>query len=288
MREENAAAALEVMSRFAIDPRWLVYLPPTMAPDRDLAAGPTSSSTPSEAFAEYRVDGVPHVICEEKHMGSRAIVVVCRDADVARGALRRRQRRDRRDLHAHRPPVPRRARPIREAALSRVRAAVESRRPVGRARRRTGCVLDCELLPWSAKAMELIRRQYAAVGAAAAGGPRRPAVATLEQAAARGLDVAALLESQRQRIEHVDHYVDAYRRYVWPVNGVADLRLAPFHVLAAETGVFIDRDHTLAPRASATGSSPPTPSGFSHDRPSARSTSPTPKTRPPASPGGRS
>jgi protein phosphatase len=32
VREENAAAALEIMSRFATDPRWLVYLPPTMAP----------------------------------------------------------------------------------------------------------------------------------------------------------------------------------------------------------------------------------------------------------------
>ncbi|MGB3681669.1 MAG: AAA family ATPase, partial [Rubrobacteraceae bacterium] len=32
IREENAAAALEVMSRFAVDPRWLVYLPPTMSP----------------------------------------------------------------------------------------------------------------------------------------------------------------------------------------------------------------------------------------------------------------
>src|SRR5262249_6699340 len=32
VREENAAAALEVMSRFAVDPRWLIYLPPTMSP----------------------------------------------------------------------------------------------------------------------------------------------------------------------------------------------------------------------------------------------------------------
>jgi protein phosphatase len=29
---DEAASAIEVMSRFAIDPRWLVYLPPTMAP----------------------------------------------------------------------------------------------------------------------------------------------------------------------------------------------------------------------------------------------------------------
>src|SRR5262249_42203131 len=32
IREENAVAALEVMSRFAVDPRWLIYLPPTMSP----------------------------------------------------------------------------------------------------------------------------------------------------------------------------------------------------------------------------------------------------------------
>lgn len=32
INEENAAAALEVMSRFAVDPRWLLYLPPTMSP----------------------------------------------------------------------------------------------------------------------------------------------------------------------------------------------------------------------------------------------------------------
>jgi protein phosphatase len=60
----------------------------------------------------------------------------------------------------------------------------------------------------------------------------------------RGLEVAPLLDRQRHRMQHVDHYVDAYRRYVRPVTGVPDLRLAPFHVLAAETGVFIDRDHT--------------------------------------------
>ena len=32
IREENAIAALEVMSRFAVDPKWLIYLPPTMSP----------------------------------------------------------------------------------------------------------------------------------------------------------------------------------------------------------------------------------------------------------------
>jgi protein phosphatase len=196
---------------------------------------------PEEAFAEYRSAGVPHVICEEKHMGSRAIVVVCRDADTARdrfgadggetGAIYTRTGRPFLNTPGD-----------TEAALSRVRGAVESAGlwdELG-----TGwLVLDCELLPWSAKAMELIRRQYASVGAAARAG-LSSTVTALDVAAARGLDVTQLLERQRQRIEHVDHYVEAYRRYVWPVNGPSDLRLAPFHILAAETGVCIDRDHT--------------------------------------------
>ncbi|HWT94560.1 MAG TPA: hypothetical protein VN238_16310, partial [Solirubrobacteraceae bacterium] len=64
------------------------------------------------------------------------------------------------------------------------------------------------------------------------------------QAAARGLDGAApLLERARERADHVGRYTDAYRRYVWPVGGLDDLRVAPFHVLAAESGAFFDRDH---------------------------------------------
>jgi protein phosphatase len=240
VREENAAAALEIMSRFATDPRWLVYLPPTMAPTAT-SSRPDLLEHPEEAFAEYRSAGVPLVICEEKHMGSRAVVVVCRDADVARerfgadggetGAIYTRTGRPFLNTPAD-----------TETALSRVRGAVESAGlwdELG-----TGwLVLDCELLPWSAKAMELIRRQYASVGAAARAG-LSAAVAALDVAAARGLDVTQLIGRQHQRIEHVDHYVDVYRHYVWPVNDLSDLRLAPFHVLAAETGVFIDHDHT--------------------------------------------
>ena len=82
IREENAIAALEVMSRFAADPRWLVYLPPTMAPTATTER-PGLLEHPVEAFASFRRDGVARVVCEEKHMGSRAVVVVCRDADVA-------------------------------------------------------------------------------------------------------------------------------------------------------------------------------------------------------------
>ena len=52
VREEDAAAAPEIMSRFATDPRWLVYLPPTTAPTAT-SSRPDLLEHPEEAFAEY-------------------------------------------------------------------------------------------------------------------------------------------------------------------------------------------------------------------------------------------
>src|SRR5439155_931474 len=83
IREENAIAALEVIGRFAVNPKWLVYLPPAVSPS-ETSQEPGLLEHPAEAFAHYRHEGVANVICEEKHMGSRAIVIVCRDEDVAR------------------------------------------------------------------------------------------------------------------------------------------------------------------------------------------------------------
>lgn len=37
--------------------------------------------------------------------------------------------------------------------------------------------------------------------------------------------------------------VDAYRRYCWTVQSVSDLKLAPFHLLASEGQVHIQKDH---------------------------------------------
>jgi protein phosphatase len=239
IREDNAAAAIEVMSRFAIDPRWLVYLPPTMAPTAT-SNRPDVLEYPEQAFSEYRADGVAQVTCEEKHMGSRAVVIVCRDPGTAKGRFGIDS--DEGGVIYSRTGRPFLSSPSDSAeALSRVRAACDAS-GLWDALSTEWLLLDCELMPWSAKAIELIRRQYASVGAAAEAG-LGASITALERAQSRGLDVGELLDSQRRRTEHVASYIDAYRRYAWPVHSVADLRLAPFHVLAAETGVFIDRGH---------------------------------------------
>ena len=87
---------------------------------------------------------------------------------------------------------------------------------------------------------ELLKEQYAAVGAAAAAALGE-AVAALEQAAARGLDVSGLLDRHDARRQMAEQYVEAYRHYCWPVNSVNDLKLAPFHLLATEGKVHADK-----------------------------------------------
>ncbi|MGW2513339.1 polynucleotide kinase-phosphatase [Streptomyces scopuliridis] len=229
VREENAAAALEVMSRFAVDPRLLTYLPPTMAPT---AASERDGylEHPAEAFAQYRADGVGQVVCEEKHMGSRAVALVCRDAAAARerfgvtgptGALHTRTGRPFFDDEA-----------VTEEILDRLRSAVTAA-GLWREFDTEWVLLDAELMPWSLKATGLLRTQYAAVGAAA--GAAFPAVTkALEAAASRGVEAAGLLATQRERAADAAAFTEAYRRYCWPTAGLEGVRLAPFQLLAVQ------------------------------------------------------
>jgi len=239
IREENGIAALEVMSRFAANPKWLVYLPPTMSPS-ETATHDGYLEYPTEAFAYFRSQGVPRVICEEKHMGSRAVVVICRDASVARrrfgvvgddvGIVT--TRTGRRFFESA----------DTERELLALLAEAMSRSKTWERLATDWAVLDCELMPWSAKAQELIRNQYAAVSAAA-NAALPPTVDALRAARDRGVDVGELLDRIETRAALVSRYSDAYRRYSWPVNSVRDLRLAPFHLLATEGSVHADKDH---------------------------------------------
>jgi protein phosphatase len=244
IRPAHASAALELMSRFAVNPKWLIYLPPTMSPC-ETSREPGLLEHPAEAFAYFRTQGVPRVVCEEKHMGSRAVVIVCRDERAARqrfGVLDGESgivvtRNGRRffsdaDLEAR--------------LLDRVRTALTTA-DAWTSLNTTWVCLDCELLPWSAKAQELLRNQYAAVGAAALG-----ALPRVVDSLARATDrlsgdeqhKAAQILAQSQRQEtHIGRFIAAYRQYCWPVNSLDGLKLAPFHLLASEGRVHTDQNH---------------------------------------------
>ncbi len=245
IREAHATAALEVMSRFAANPKWLIYLPPTMSPC-ETSNEPGLLEHPAEAFAYYRSQGAPQVISEVKHMGSRAVVVVCRDEQAARERFgvhegeigivyTRTGRRFFNEVELER------------QFLDRLRTALTAA-DLWTTLATTWVCLDCELMPWSAKAQELLKTQYAAVGAAGSASLPR-AVAALVQATERlaGEErnkIDPIISAFRHREEHVRQFVAAYRQYCWPVVSLTDLKLAPFHLLASESRVHTDKSHT--------------------------------------------
>lgn len=253
IHENNAAAALEIMSRFAADPHWLIYLPPTMSPC-ETSTLDGYLEHPLQAFAYYRSRGIRNVVCEKKHMGSRAVIVLCRSLETAqkrfgitdgtRGIIYTRTGR----------------RFFEDAAME---TALLDR--LDNVLTQTGfwsdletdwVCLDTELMPWSEKAQGLIRSQYAPTGNAAAGS-LSAAVNVLEKACQRqnnafavdqitsgqNVDLPSVLKAYQTKRDDIERYRRAYREYCWTVKSVDDLRIAPFHILAVEGRVFSEEKH---------------------------------------------
>lgn len=253
VQENNAAAALEIMSRFAADPHWLIYLPPTMSP---CETSPIDNylEHPLEAFAYYRNRGVQNVVCEKKHMGSRAVIVLCHTEETARkrfgvsdgskGIIYTRTGRHFFDDTE-----------IENEVLSRL-DAVLTKTDFWSDFATDWVCLDTELMPWSEKAQTLLSRQYAPVGRAGKESIAA-AIAALEETCKRpnrpfevdaltsgqNVDPSELLERFKVKQQSISGYIDAYREYCWKVNSVDDLRIAPFHLLACEGNVFSREKH---------------------------------------------
>ena len=239
VRAENATAALEAMSRFGADPRWLIYLPPTMSPS-ETSEREGFLEHPEDAFAYYEKAGVDGLLCEEKHMGSRAVVVVCRSAqaaqarfgvDTGEGGICY-TRTGRRFFNDGR---------LEAELLDCLRDAAGAAGLWDELATDWLC-LDCELMPWSLKAQELIRQQYAPV-AAAATAALGVARALVDGAENRAPGIDDLADELREREELIERYARAYRAYCWPVDSLADVRLAPFHLLASEGAVHATQTH---------------------------------------------
>ena len=239
IHEDNATAALEVMSRFAVDPRWLVYLPPTMSPT-ETSEKEGYLEHPDEAFKYYREQGIEEVICEEKHMGSRAIVIVCKDA---KSAAKRFHVTDGLAGVCY----TRTGRPffndpkLEKQFINRVRKAVKTA-DLWKKLDTNWLILDCELMPWSAKAQGLLEKQYAPVASAAETALSETS-RLLAKAAKRVPDLEELADDFKTRTKLAQKYRKAYQHYCWPVKSIKDYALAPFHILAHEKSLNMDKDH---------------------------------------------
>ncbi|MCL2631855.1 MAG: polynucleotide kinase-phosphatase [Coriobacteriia bacterium] len=271
---ENSAAALEVMSRFSADPNWLIYLPPTMSPS-ETSSLPDYLEHPTEAFDYYRNRSVNQVVCEQKHMGSRAVIIVCKDTDTVKrrflassgggssssssgggggsssgsgsgslGIIYTRTGRHFFDDHH-----------TEQAILARLQAVLADSGFWQDFDTDWVC-LDAELMPWSAKAQQLLVEQYSSVGRAGRNA-LSSALTAIEQAvsllperelipmneARETADMTELALRYQQRLDALTLYTEAYRRYCWDVNSLDDYRIAAFHIMATEGRVWCDESH---------------------------------------------
>lgn len=239
IREENAIAALEVMSRFAVNPKWLIYLPPTMSPT-ETSKVEGYLEYPKEAFDYYKNVGVNKIICEQKHMGSRAIVIVAKNEEIIKktfgivgegiGVVYSRTGRAFFNDKT-----------IEQQSLQRINQALDKSGFYDRLQTEWVC-LDCELMPWSAKAQALLQTQYGSVGTAAKHSLQQ-AIASLQKAANKNPAINHLIEVYERKQSQTSKFIQAYRNYCWPVKTLDDYKLAPFHILASEGKTWINQDH---------------------------------------------
>lgn len=240
IREENSIAALEVMSRFAVNPKWLIYLPPTMSPC-ETSELPNYLEHPQQAINYYRKRNVEKIVCEEKHMGSRAVLIICKDEQTVLDSFGIENegigicytRTGRNFFNDNK---------IEEEFLSRVQQALTKSNFWAKHQTNWVC-LDAELMPWSAKAQALLKDQYASVGTSAKNALTM-VEQVLEQTVNRSIEgIDALLSKYNNKSKSINKFIDAYRNYCWEVTGIEDYKLAPFHILATEGQVHIDKSH---------------------------------------------
>ncbi|MEM6659717.1 MAG: polynucleotide kinase-phosphatase [Pseudomonadota bacterium] len=237
--EENSLAALEVMSRFAVDPRWLIYLPPTMAACPTAPEGPFLEH-PDQAMEHYASRGVTDLVVEEKHMGSRALLVIAKDADAAKARF---------GVEDGKVGViyTRTGRPFfkdetdEAAVIARIANAMQSS-GLWEDLQTDWVLLDAELMPWSVKAQDLLKRQYFPTVAAAKASASALLEAISKAGKIEGLDtLSTRAETQLSNAERMGQTINGY---CWAADSIEDYRIAPFHILASEGKVYADQPHT--------------------------------------------
>jgi protein phosphatase len=258
--EENANAALEVISRFAIDPRWLIYLPPTMAPTdvaklwedfADEAYDGIADNRfrsyleyPTEAIYYFKKRGIKNIFFEEKHMGSRAVMVICKDNSVPARRFKIPEKRI--GVIYTRTGRPFFADSKMELEVLNLLQESLNQSDFWERHKTDWVCLDTEIMPWSFKAFDLLKSQYAAVGCSA-NAAMNSVLVEINKAKIHNSNLGPEFEqlsSQTQEAKTlVNRYIDSYRRYCWPFQTIKDLQVAPFHILATEGSVHTDKNH---------------------------------------------
>jgi hypothetical protein len=230
-------SAIDTVSHVTVPMEELVYIPPTMSPAPAVSAEEGYLEHPREALAYYRGQGVQTMVAEKKHMGSRAILLLFKNEQAA-------------VQYVGYPTLgtiySRSGRAFFEQSLGKQvmeKLNVDLRTAGYFERNQTDFVLlDAEIVPWNLKARELIAAQYAHVGEAALL-DRSKLVDKLKQAKVAGREVGDWLEEMEQKYANAVTFQEAFQKYCWDVDGLDEIRIAPFHTLAHSGKTFFDHSH---------------------------------------------
>lgn len=244
----GSQGALEIMGRYGMDPRWLIYLPPTMSPCKTSPL-PDYLEHPAEALAYYRKMGVTRIICEEKHMGSRAVAIVCKNLEAAKRINKDAREKGVIYTRSGRPFFQGRQKNLSVQLLDRLAAALDKSGFWDNYKTDWVC-LDCEILPWSLKSSGLIKSQYVPFGKAGVMGMEDSLSALEKFAREKKLlpfsnDKAfhMLRNNLLKKLENMKKYNQVWQAYWWDVGSVDDIGLSPFHILATVGKVWHDVSH---------------------------------------------
>jgi protein phosphatase len=245
--EAQILATTEVLTRFGVDPRWLVYVPPGVSPV-DGGSLPGTLEHPVEAFRYYRRHGVSHVVCQEKRLGTRVVVVLCRNESVARtvfGTVDERAgivySRTGRNVFTDRK--------TEESWIQRWRGAAE----------------EAKLFD-SYGPFIVFEAQFEHLGLRVAHGALRPkphlelpmpaAVVThdelafdatldaISRAKTRGIEVGPLAARIGDRRQRLARHAQTLEQAAQSSSNTPELRIEPLHVLATDETSWFDRPHS--------------------------------------------
>lgn len=232
---DGVKSALDDLSHFTVPIEEIPYIPPTMSPTPKPSRLVGYLEHPLEAFEYYQANGINKMVVEKKHMGSRGILFLFKNKQVAKEYVGR---------ETLGTIYTRTGRPFFQKDLGeRILEMLNRDLSWYFEKYNTNFVLlDAEILPWNLKAKDLILNQYAHVGEMALL-DRKKIKQMLEKAIENGKDVTEWIQETKVELVEAEIFNEVYQNYCWETEGIEGIQIAPFHTLAHSNQSFFDQPH---------------------------------------------
>lgn len=234
--KENALAAMDTFSHYTLPLEQVIYIPPTMSPTPQTSALADYLEHPIEAFHYYKKNGITKMIAEKKHMGSRAVIFIAKNKEVARELINS-------DSLGYITTRTGRAffeQEQQQRMVAKIHAELLAKNYFEQFNT-TFVLMDAEILPWNLKAHRLIDQQYETVAENAVM-DRQKLIEKLK--ITEHVDVTSWLEEYTHKYKNAVRFDAVFKNYCWPTNELVGIQIAPFHILAHSSSTNFHQPHS--------------------------------------------